>query len=183
VLDDVVAYRRGRIRLAHDDISAEMAALVRREKPDGFPLRMIGMREPRSENSWMHNSLLLMRGGRGHHALMHVDGAAELQVCDGDEVAVSSPYGRITVPVTATKDLVAGVIAIPHGWGHKGTGGWQLANRAGGANVNQLTSSAPEHVESLSGMAWLTGVPVRVDRIGPASRVAKSRVSCGLDAE
>jgi hypothetical protein len=28
VLDDVVAYRRGRIRLAHDDISAEVAALV-----------------------------------------------------------------------------------------------------------------------------------------------------------
>ena len=24
--------------------------------PDGFPLRMIGMREPRSENSWMHNA-------------------------------------------------------------------------------------------------------------------------------
>jgi hypothetical protein len=66
------------------------------------------------------------------------------------------------------------VIAIPHGWGHKGTGGWQLANRAGRANVNQLTSSAPEHVESLSGMAWLTGVPVRVDRIVPASRVQKA---------
>jgi anaerobic selenocysteine-containing dehydrogenase len=80
---------------------------------------MIGMREPRSENLFMHNSPLLMRGGRGQHALMHVDDAAELQVCDGDEVAVSSPYGRITVPVTATKDLVAGVIAIPHGWGTK----------------------------------------------------------------
>jgi anaerobic selenocysteine-containing dehydrogenase len=165
VLRDVVAYRHGRIRLVHDDISAEVAALVRREQTEGFPLRMIGMREPRSENSWMHNSPLLMRGDRGHHALMHVDDAAELHICDGDEVQVSSPYGRITVPVTATKDLVAGVIAIPHGWGHKGTGGWQLANRAGGANVNQLMSSAPEHVESLSGMSWLTGVPVRVDRI------------------
>ena len=165
VLDDVVAYRRGRIRLAHADIANEVAALVRREEPEGFPLRMIGMREPRSENSWMHNSPLLMRGGRGHHALMHVDDAAELQICDGDEVQVSSPFGRITVPVTSTKDLVAGVIAIPHGWGHKGTGGWQLANRAGGSNVNQLMSSAPEHVESLSGMSWLTGVPVRVDRI------------------
>jgi anaerobic selenocysteine-containing dehydrogenase len=165
VLSDLVAYRRGRIRLAHDDIAAEVAALVRREQPDGFPLRMIGMREPRSENSWMHNSPLLMRGDRGHHALMHVDDAAELQICDGDEVQVSSPYGRITVPITATKDLVAGVIAIPHGWGHKGTGGWQVANRAGGANVNQLMSSSPEHVESLSGMSWLTGVPVRVDRM------------------
>jgi anaerobic selenocysteine-containing dehydrogenase len=165
VLDDVVAYRHSRIRLEHNDISAEVAAMVRREQPEGFPLRMIGMREPRSENSWMHNSRLLMRGDRGHHALMHVDDAAELHIGDGDEVQVSSPYGRITVPVTATKDLVAGVIAIPHGWGHKGTGGWQVANRAGGANVNQLMSSAPEHVESLSGMSWLTGVPVRVDKI------------------
>ncbi len=66
------------------------------------------------------------------------------------------------MPVTLTKDIVAGVIAVPHGWGHKGTGGWQLANRAGGANVNRLTSSDPQDVESLSGMAWLTGVPVRV---------------------
>lgn len=173
VLGDLVAYRRGRIRLEHEDIAAEVAALVRREQPEGFPLRMIGMREPRSENSWMHNSPLLMRGGRSHHALMHVDDAADLHICDGDEVQVSSPYGRITVPVTATKDLVAGVIAIPHGWGHKGTGGWQVANRAGGANVNQLMSSALEHVEALSGMSWLTGVPVRVDRVDPASTAQK----------
>jgi anaerobic selenocysteine-containing dehydrogenase len=80
-------------------------------------------------------------------------------------VQISSPYGQITVPVTATKDLVAGVVAIPHGWGHKGTGGWQLANRAGGANVNRLTSSEPGDVESMSGMAWLTGVPIRVDKV------------------
>ena len=64
---------------------------------------------------------------------------------------------------------LAGVVAIPHGWGHKGTGGWQLANRAGGANVNRLTSSEPGDVEAMSGMAWLTGVPVRVERIDSAS--------------
>ena len=39
-------------------------------------MRMIGMREPRSENSWMHNAPLLMRGERVHRALMHVDDAA-----------------------------------------------------------------------------------------------------------
>ena len=43
----------------------------------------------------------------------------------------------------ATKDLMAGVIAVPHGWGHKGTGTWRVANKAGGANVNRLTSSEP----------------------------------------
>ncbi len=165
VLRDVVAYLSRRIRLVHPGIAAEVDKLSRADHPDEFPLRMIGMREPRSENSWMHNSPLLMRGGRTQHALMHVDDAAERQIADGDLVRVRSPFGEITVPVTATKDLVAGVVAIPHGWGHKGTGGWRLANRAAGSNVNRLTSSAPEDVESLSGMAWLTGVPVRVDKV------------------
>jgi anaerobic selenocysteine-containing dehydrogenase len=166
VLRSAVAYLSRRVKLIHPDIGSEVDKLSRRDHPDGYPLRMIGMREPRSENSWMHNSPLLMRGERTHCALIHVDDAAEQHIADGDRVRVSSPYGEITIDVTTTKDLVAGVIAVPHGWGHKGTGTWRLANRAGGANVNRLTSSEPEDVESLSGMAWLTGVPVRVDKIG-----------------
>nr|WP_234783575.1 molybdopterin-dependent oxidoreductase [Mycolicibacterium celeriflavum] len=165
VLRGAVAYLSRRVRLEHAGIAAEVEKLSRRSRPDGYPLRMIGMREPRSENSWMHNSPLLMRGDRRQHALMHVDDAAEQQIVDGDEVRISSPHGAITVPVLTTKDLVAGVVAVPHGWGHKGTGSWRLANRAGGANVNQLTSSDPADVEALSGMAWLTGVPVRVERV------------------
>ncbi len=165
VLRDAVAYLSRRVRLVHPDIAGEVDKLTRARHPDGFPLRMIGMREPRSENSWMHNSPLLMRGERGQRALIHVDDAADLQIADGDLVRVSSPYGEISVEVTATKDLMAGVIAVPHGWGHKGTGTWRVANKAGGANVNRLTSSEPEDVEKLSGMAWLTGVPVRVERV------------------
>ncbi|BBY78297.1 formate dehydrogenase [Mycolicibacterium parafortuitum] len=164
-LKSAIAYLGGRIRLQHSDIADEITSLLRAEAPDSYPLRMIGMREPRSENSWMHNSALLMRGHRGHHGLMNADDAAELQIADGSEVCVSSPHGSITVPVTLTKDIMPGVIAVPHGWGHKGTGGWRLANQAGGANVNRLTSSDPDDVESLAGMAWLTGVPVRVEPV------------------
>lgn len=165
MLGEVVAYRRRRIRLVHDDIAADIALLSRREAPADYPLRMIGMREARSENSWMHNSPLLMRGDRTHHGLMNVDDAADLDIGDGGQVRVSSPYGQITLPVSVTKDIVPGVVALPHGWGHKGTGGWRVANRAGGANVNMLTSSEPGDVEALSGMAWLTGVPVRVEKL------------------
>lgn len=111
----------------------------------------------------MHNSELLMRGERGHQALMNIRDAAALDIFDGDGIAVTSPYGTIEIAVSTTEDIMAGVIAIPHGWGHRGTGGWQVANRAGGANVNRLTSSAPEDIEAISGMAWLTGVPVRVE--------------------
>lgn len=164
VLRKVVVYRSRRIRLRHNGISDEIASLSRRDRPSDYPMRMIGMRELRSENSWMHNAPLLMRNSRTQTALIHVDDAAELSINDGDLVRVRSRHGEIEVPVTATKDIVAGVIAIPHGWGHAGTGGWQLANGAGGANVNKLMSSAPEDLEALAGMARLNGVPVSVAR-------------------
>jgi anaerobic selenocysteine-containing dehydrogenase len=164
VLGEVVVYRHGRVAFAHDDIAAEIAAMVRRVKPNDYPMRLIGMRQPRSENSWLHNSPLLMRGDRIHRALMHLEDAAQRRIADGDTVEVSSPHGRIALPVSLTADIVRGTIAIPHGWGHKGTGGWQLANRAGGANVNQLMSTDPGDVEALAGMSWLTGVPVQVGR-------------------
>jgi formate dehydrogenase len=55
---------------------------------------------------------------------------------------------------------------VPHGWGHRG--GWQRAAAAGGANVNQLASSAPEHLERLAGMAHLNGVPIRLEAVTDA---------------
>jgi anaerobic selenocysteine-containing dehydrogenase len=79
-------------------------------------------------------------------------------------VRIVSPHGQIELPAIVTKDIVAGVLAVPHSWGHKGTGGWRLANGAGGANVNRLMSSAPEDLEKLARMARLTGVSVRVSR-------------------
>ena len=168
MLKRVVVYRGARVRLRHAAIAEEIAKLSRRSTPDGYPLRLIGMREPRSENTWMHNAPLLMRGDRGQGALMHVDDAAAAGIDDGDLVRVRSQHGEIELPAMLTKDIVVGVIAVPHGWGHKGTGGWRLANGAGGANVNRLISSAPEDLEALAGMARLTGVPVRVDRVTEA---------------
>ena len=163
VLKAAVSYPSGRIRLEHKEIGDEITALGVREEPAGFPLRLIGMRESRSENSWMHNAPLLMRGDRGPRAVMHAADAAQRGIVDGDYVAVRSPYGKIALPVSLTEDIVAGTVAIPHGWGHRG-GGWRIANQVGGANVNELTSNDPEDVESLSGMAWLTGIPIEVER-------------------
>ena len=175
VLDEVVAYRDGRVRLDHQDIAGEMVDLSRRSEPADYPMRVIGMREPRSENSWMHNAPLLMRGNRIHRALMHLDDAAARRIGDCGTVAVRSPHGQIALPVSLTADIVPGTIAVPHGWGHKGTGGWKLANRAGGANVNQLMSSDPADVEALAGMSWLTGVPVEVERVDSVAFVAVNR--------
>ncbi len=162
-LAGAVAYPRRRIKLVHKEIAEEIARLDAREDPIGFPLRLIGMRDARSENSWLHNAPLLMRGDRSPRALIHVDDAARRGIADGDEIAVRSPFGKIALPATLTEDIVAGTVAIPHGWGHRG-GGWRVANAVGGVNVNDLTSNDPDDVEAVSGMAWLTGVPVEVER-------------------
>ncbi|OBI81915.1 molybdopterin-dependent oxidoreductase [Mycobacterium sp. E740] len=168
VLRDVVVYRGGRVRLRHPEIADEVDKLSRRSAPDGYPMRLIGMREARSENSWLHNSPLLMRGERTQKARMHVDDAAAANIVDGDTVRIASPSGEIELPVVVTKDIVAGVVAVPHGWGHGGAAGWRVANEAGGANVNRLMSSDPSDIETLAGMARLTGVPVRVQRVAAA---------------
>ena len=174
-LPTVVVYRNRRVRLRHPDIESEVEALTQRTRPDGYPLRVIGMRELRSENSWMHNAPLLMRPARGRRpggsgereqrALMHADDAAALGIEDGGTIRVTSLHGQIQLPVEATRDIMAGVVAIPHGWGHRGTGNLRVANRAGGANVNELMSSDPDDIERLAGMARLTGMPVRVEPV------------------
>lgn len=163
VLRGAVAYPDRRIRLQHQEIAAQIEELRGREDPVGYPLRLIGMRDARSENSWLHNAPLLMRGDRRPRALMHADDARQRGISDGGEVAVRSPFGKIALPARLTEDIVAGTVAIPHGWGHRG-GGWRVANAAGGVNVNDLTSDDPDDVEALSGMAWLTGVLIEVDR-------------------
>jgi formate dehydrogenase len=125
------------------------------------------MRELRSHNSWMHNSPLLMRGGRTHAARVHPADAAEHGLEDGDRVCISSKSGSIELPVKVTDEMTPGTVAVPHGWGHRG--GWQLANGAGGANVNALASGAPEDLERLAGMAFLNGIPVRLEPVAPAA--------------
>jgi len=128
---------------------------------DGFPLRLIGMRELRSHNSWMHNAPLLMRGDRVQALRIHPDDAAEHGLEDGANAKLESKTAAVEVPVAVTDEMTPGAVALPHGWGHSG-GGWQVANGNPGVNVNLLASSAPEDLEVLAGMAHLNGIPVRV---------------------
>lgn len=129
-----------------------------------FPLLAIGMREMRSQNSWMHNSPTLMKGDRRHRARIHPADAAAAAVTDAAQVRITSAHGAIETDVLITDEVGQGTVAIPHGWGHRG--GWQLANRSGGANVNELTSNQAGDLERLAGMSVLNGVAVRIEPVG-----------------
>src|SRR4051794_5960757 len=171
VLRRKLRHRDKRVHLAPEPIVAELGALSSQQDDPRYPLRMIGLRELRSHNSWMHNSPLLLRGGRTHAARVHPDDAAAIGLADGDSVCVTSKSGSIELPVKLTDEMTRGTIAVPHGWGHRG--GWRLANeQAGGVNVNALASGAPEDLERLAGMAFLNGIPVRLDPVAPPGAAA-----------
>ena len=174
VLARKIRHPGGRVRLCPPEIVEEVGRLAGRER-DGaeFPLRMIGLRELRSHNSWMHNSPKLMAGDRVHRARIHPDDAADVGVEDGDRVRISSAEGTIETVAKLSDEVIAGTIAVPHGWGH--AGGWETANAAGGANVNLLASSRPEDLEPLAGMAHLNGIAVRVEAVEAKVRAASAR--------
>ena len=171
VLGDRVRHHDGRVHLAPDDIASEVRRMESANGADpAFPMRLIGMRELRSHNSWMHNSPLLMRGGRTQALRVHPDDAAAHGLEDGGEVRVESKSGAVTVAVKVTDEMTPGTVALPHGWGHRG--GWRLANSHGGSNVNVLASGEPEDLEKLAGMAFLNGIPVRLEPVAPGGAEA-----------
>jgi anaerobic selenocysteine-containing dehydrogenase len=158
-----IDHRGGRVDLAPPEVLAQIDRLDdrrnRREEAD-FPLRLIGMRQARSHNSWMHNAPRLMGPSHQQRLLVHPDDAAAAGVEDGADVQVTSSTGSVVVACSVTEDMTPGNVALPHGWGHRG--GWQLANQTDGANVNLLTQAGADHIEPLAGMSRLSGIPVRL---------------------
>ena len=129
------------------------------DRPDDA-LVLIGRRHKQDNNSWFHNSPRLTRGRPRHHLLMHPDDLAARGIDDGAVVTVTSRVGSVRVEVTATDDMMPGVVSLPHGYGHQVAGTrMRHATTVPGPSINDLTD--PELLD-LSGNAALSGVPVTV---------------------
>jgi anaerobic selenocysteine-containing dehydrogenase len=172
VLRRKVFHRDHRVHLDPQEIVDEVVALQRQNgHSDRYPLALIGLRELRSHNSWMHNVEQLMSGDREHVARVHPEDAAAAGVDEGSTCRIVSANGAIELPARITDEVMRGTIAVPHGWGHRG--GWRRAAQAGGANVNVLASSAADSLERLAGMSFLNGIPVRLEAVeAPAAASA-----------
>ena len=141
---------------------AELAGEREAAVSDGFDLTLIGRRQLRSNNSWMHNSARLMKGADRCTALLHPDDARARGLDAGDRVRVVSRVGAIEVPLEVSDEIRVGVVSVPHGFGHVRPGiGWRLAAEKAGASVNDITD--PSVVDALTGNAAFNAVPVRVE--------------------
>ena len=167
-LPEVLRTPSGKVELAPEPIIADVPRLraALRRSPNGEVV-LIGRRQLRSNNSWMHNLDLLVRGPARCTLHVHPDTAARLGLSDGADATVRSGVGEVVVPVEVTDAIMPGVVSIPHGWGHDVAGTKQSVARAhAGVNCNLLTGSA--ELEPLSGNAILNGVPVEVEPVEQA---------------
>lgn len=129
----------------------------------GGTLKLISKRDPYNFNSWYANVAKLKGKDRDRNYLfMHPDDAQVRQIADGSTVRIANQHGTIVAPVRLTDDLMPGVVAMTHGWGHGQSPGMRVANEHQGVNCNALLPSGPGSFEPLSNQAHMTGVPVEV---------------------
>jgi anaerobic selenocysteine-containing dehydrogenase len=132
---------------------------------NGYDLTLIGRRQLRSNNSWMHNAERLVRGRERCTVLMNPADAAERNLADGQRVKVESAVGCVELPLEVDEGMMAGVVSIPHGWGHDRPGvALIVAGRHAGASINDLTDEGL--VDELTGNAALIGVRIKVGVVG-----------------
>jgi anaerobic selenocysteine-containing dehydrogenase len=161
-LPEVLRTPSGLVELAPAPIIADVPRLraAMAERINGGMV-LIGRRDLRSNNSWMHNLPLLVSGPERCTAWLHPDDAARFGVADGEPVRVSSRAGAVEVPAEITADVMPGVVSIPHGWGHAGRGvQLQVARDHAGVNSNLLADETL--LDPVSGNAVLNGIPVEV---------------------
>jgi anaerobic selenocysteine-containing dehydrogenase len=165
-LDEVVRTASGLVELAAPPLLADvarLAALLDSTPPDG--LLLVGRRHLRSNNSWMHNIGVLVKGKERCTLQLHPLDADGAGVIDGGRARVASAAGELTVLVEITDEVAPGTVSLPHGWGHgvAGTRG-AVAATTGGVNSNVLTTD--DVIDPLSGNARLNAIPVTVSPLG-----------------
>jgi anaerobic selenocysteine-containing dehydrogenase len=134
-------------------------------EPSSEPFVLVGRRQLRSNNSWMHNVEVLVKGKDRCTLMMNPSDADALGVEAGGSVTVKSEAGQVDAPIELSEDIMPGVVSLPHGWGHDDDQArLQVAARRPGVNSNILSDRST--LDPLSGNARLNGIPVSLARVG-----------------
>jgi anaerobic selenocysteine-containing dehydrogenase len=153
----------GKIELAPPSLLADLARPAADLNLPVPELVIIGRRDVRSNNSWMHNLPVLAKGPLRCTALVHPADAKRLGLQDGAMAQIktaSAPSPRsVQAQVHISEEMMPGVVSLPHGWGHDLPGTQlHLAAERPGANLNALLDDQLR--DPLSGNAVLGGVAI-----------------------
>jgi anaerobic selenocysteine-containing dehydrogenase len=167
-LPDALRTRGGMIELAPEPLVADVGRLreALTRAGDGGPV-LVGRRHLRSNNSWMHNLPMLVRGPAQCTLHVHPDDAERYGLADGEPAMVRSRTGRVEAQVEITDAVMPGVVSLPHGWGHDAPEArLSVASAHAGTNSNLLSDELL--IDALSGNAVLNGIPVTLAPVAAA---------------
>lgn len=152
----------GKIELAPPLLMADLSRAAGDLGTSVPEMVIIGRRQVRSNNSWMHNLPLLAKGPFRCTALMHPVDAQRLGLADGAIARIAGQGGEsIEAQVEVSDAVMPGVVSLPHGWGHDVPGArLGVAAERPGANLNAVLDERLR--DPLSGNAVLSGVAVQV---------------------
>ena len=137
---------------------------------------LIGRRQLRSNNSWMHNISTMVRGSNRCTLLVHPDDASAAGLEEGATATVRSRVGEVQAIVEVSDDVMPGVVSLPHGWGHAQDGvRMSVAKANAGVSSNDLADE--QIIDPLSGNAVLNAIPVSIEPAAvPDSHPAESEL-------
>jgi anaerobic selenocysteine-containing dehydrogenase len=163
-IPEVLRTASGMVELAPEPIVRDLDRLRAGLEVEGSPnggMVLIGRRQLRSNNSWMHNLPALVKGKERCTMHVHPDDAARLGLSEGGNARLSSAAGELVATVELTDAIMPGVVSIPHGWGHDAAGmRMDVASKHAGVNSNLLADESK--VDEVSGNAVLNGIPVEI---------------------
>jgi anaerobic selenocysteine-containing dehydrogenase len=160
-IPEVLRTTSGVVELCPEPIVGEVARLRAALVEPAPDLVLVGRRHLRSNNSWMHNVGVLVKGKARCTLQLHPDDAVRRGLADGAPARITSRVGSVVAPVEITDAVMPGVASLPHGWGHDRPGTRMgVAAAHAGVNANVLTDECM--VDPLSGNAVLNGIPIEV---------------------
>jgi anaerobic selenocysteine-containing dehydrogenase len=163
-LRELLNTRTGKIELAPVEMINDLARLRGHMGRRADAMLLIGRRDLRWSNSFMHNLPALVKGRDRCTLQISPRDAARIGLHDGGAARVTSLVGSVVTPIEVTSDLMPGVVSLPHGWGHDVEGSQlTVAKARGGVNTNALTDNRAYDV--LSGTALLFGTPVTIEPV------------------
>ena len=163
-IPDVLRTPSAMIELAPLSLVAHATEMLSRRVPDITPMVLVGRRDLRSNNSWMHNVEVLVKGRPRCTLHVHPDDARDLGACNGQQIRVRTTDGSVVAPMEVSDTVMRGVVSLPHGWGHVLQGTRQnVAKRYAGVNTNVLFGT--DLVDPLSGNAVLNGITVELELV------------------
>lgn len=154
-----------RINLAPELLVKDLERLkLEVQETSEFPFALIGRRHLRDNNSWLHNSEVLVKGKNRCTVLINQTDAENLRIENGATLKVSSRVGAVEIPCEITDKIMPGVVSIPHGYGHNRKGvRLDTARNHAGVSINDLTDDRV--LDELTGNAAFSNVKVRLESV------------------